>query len=134
MMMQIIQIISVVSVVFFLFILIMSFALLRRVDLIKRQQGILDWNIVHIVDLKTSRGCSAEDLIQYFRRSFRGLLSVVGILGIAIYYTKQNPFSINPVYASIFMGVFLFSGWLMAYSIVMSSNLIINNLVNRFRQ
>jgi hypothetical protein len=131
---QIIQVISLISEIIFIIIIIMSFALSKRVESIKKDQGFLDWKLIHIVDPKTNLGCSVEELMKHFNDNIRGLFSTIGILGIALYYIKQNPMSVNSTYATIFILIILFFGWIFTYSNVMDSNIIINNLVNRYRQ
>jgi hypothetical protein len=84
MLLQIIQVISLISeIIFIIIIIIMSFALSKRVESIKKDQGFLDWKLIHIVDPKTNLGCSVEELMKHFNDKIKqhSFCKMVGAFG-----------------------------------------------------
>jgi uncharacterized membrane protein (DUF485 family) len=107
-------------------------SLLKAVSETRNRHGV-DLAMLDVVDLKTGRGCSGQELVDYFRKQTNALLSITAVFGIIYVLTRFNPaFIKNPIYASVFMGVMMAFGWLVLYSVVTSSKLVLDRIVNKF--
>ena len=112
---------------------IMSAALLSRLSKIKLGARIPAWNEVHLVDTKTSKGCSVEDLLGDLRLSLRGFL-ITGILLLLLFFAlrRVDTFAtFDRILVYIGFILFLIFALLSVRLNVRSASLLISNVINR---
>ena len=130
---KIFLLIDIIALVVVFILSIMSATLLSRLSKIKLKAGIPAWNEIHLVDHKTSMGCSVEDLLGDLRLSLRGFL-ITGILLLLLFFAlrKVDTFAtFDRILVYVGFIIFLIFTLLSIRLNVRSASLLISNVVNR---
>ncbi len=130
---KILMVSGMISVAFLLLLSIMSAALLARLSRIREERGIPSWDEVHLVDIKTSMGCTVNDLIQDLQLSLRGFfISGIIMFIVIMALRKFDTFKITDrifVCAGFAFG-FIFT-WFSIRLNVLSASRLISNVIKR---